>query len=80
MSVNVEISQNDLAEIQEITGIDDDAECIIAAIKEFIRIRRLRELKFASGRVEYEERLNELDQLDLLAQQRIRKLFDVEGS
>jgi hypothetical protein len=65
MSITVELPAQEIAALKQLTRRDDDAEAIIAAAREFVRLRRLRELKAASGKVEFVENWQELETLEL---------------
>ena len=65
MSITVQLTNDELAQIRSITKLDDDGEAVGRAAKEFIRLYRLRELKQASGKVEFEENWQTLESLEL---------------
>jgi hypothetical protein len=66
MSVTVTISDQELAAIRQLTKVDDDAEAIVQAARQFLRSAQLRELKLASGRVDYDANSYELaEELEL---------------
>lgn len=47
MSITIEMPAEEIAAIKEMTQLDDDADAIVQAAREFMRIVRLRELKAA---------------------------------
>jgi hypothetical protein len=51
--------------LKQLTHRENDGEAIIAAAREFLRLSRLRELKSASGKVEFEDNWQELEGLEL---------------
>ncbi|MBI1832029.1 MAG: hypothetical protein HYR84_11330 [Planctomycetes bacterium] len=51
--------------IKPLTRIDNDADAVVKATREFLRQSRLRELKAASGKVEFESNWQELEALEL---------------
>ncbi len=54
MSIQVELTPEEIAAIKEITQLDNEVEAITAAAREYLRLRRLRELTAASGKFEYD--------------------------
>lgn len=65
MSINIELTAQEIAALKQFTKLDDDAEAVTKAAREFLRLNRLRELKSVSGRVEYEANWRELEQREL---------------
>lgn len=65
MSITIELTTNEIAQIKQLTKIGDDSEAVMKAVREFLRFSRLRELKAASGKVEFEENWQELEELEL---------------
>ena len=65
MSTTIDMPAQEIAAIKQLTRLDDDAAAITQAAREFLRLSRLRELKAASGRVEFESHWQELEQLEL---------------
>jgi hypothetical protein len=65
VSITVDLSAQDLAAIKQLTRLHDDAEAIAHAARQFVRLVKLRELKSASGNVEFENRSAELEDLEL---------------
>ena len=65
MSITVTLSNEELAEIKQITQLDSDSEAVSRAAQEFLRLFRLRQLKSVSGQVEYEENWRQLESLEL---------------
>ncbi|MBY0513946.1 MAG: hypothetical protein K2P78_08555 [Gemmataceae bacterium] len=62
--VTVELSEAELAGIKEITQLDDDAQAVVQAVRGYIRMMRLRELKAASGKVEFDLDWEQLEALE----------------
>jgi hypothetical protein len=62
MSISIDMTPQEIADLKEVTKLDNDAEAIAKAEREFLRISRLRELKAASGRVDFELNWQELEQ------------------
>ncbi len=65
MSITVTLSTAEIAEIRKLTQVDSDSEAVSRAVREFLRISQLRQLKSVSGRVEYEENWQRLESLEL---------------
>ena len=53
MSVTVNLSAEEVAQIKRATEVDDEKEAVTKAVREFLRVAGLRELKAASGKVDY---------------------------
>ena len=54
MSINVELTAEEVAALRQVTKLQNDAEAVSKAAREFLRLARLRELKSISGKVEFE--------------------------
>ena len=65
MSITIEMSAQEIAALKQLTRLDNDAEAIIWAAREFLRLSRLRELKAVSGKVDFESNWQELEKLEL---------------
>lgn len=65
MSIKIELPALELALLKKITKLDDDAEAVLRATREFLRISRLRELKTASGKVDFVDDWKNLEELEL---------------
>jgi len=55
MSVTVNLNSDELAQIKRLTELDDESDAVTKAVREFLRVSQLRELKAASGRVDYQD-------------------------
>lgn len=66
MSIAIDLTAQEVAALKQITRLDDDAEAVAMAAREFLRISRLRELKTICGKVEFESNWQELEGLELL--------------
>ena len=64
MSITIEMPAQEIAALKQLTGLEDDAEAILQAAREFLRLSRLRELKTASGKVDFELNWQELEDLE----------------
>jgi hypothetical protein len=65
MSIHVEMTAQEIASLKQITKLDNDAEAVTKAAREFIRLIRLRELKAVSGKVDFDNNWQELEQREL---------------
>ena len=65
MSVTVNLSADEVAQIKRATEIEDEREAVVKAIREFLRVAGLRELKAASGKVDYVGVGEEMETLEL---------------
>lgn len=65
MSIHVELTAQEIAALKQATKIENDAEAVTKAAREFLRLNRLRELKVVSGKVEFETNWKELEKLEL---------------
>jgi len=64
MSIGINLSHEEVAQIRLVTNISDDAEAVSMAAREYLRLTRLRELKSVSGKVDFEENWRELDLIE----------------
>jgi len=64
MSITIEMSAQEIAALKQLTRLGNDAEAIIRAAREFLRLSRLRELKAVSGKVQFESNWQELEELE----------------
>lgn len=65
MSITIDLPAQEVAAIKQLTRLDNDAEAIMQAAREYVRLSRLRELKAASGKVEFDSNWQELEALEL---------------
>jgi hypothetical protein len=65
MSITVELSSEEIAQITSLTKLTDGAEAVARAAREFLRVCRLRELGALSGQVEFELDWERLEALEL---------------
>jgi hypothetical protein len=61
MSINIELSIQEVALLKQITKLDNEADAVMKAAREFLRLCRLRELKAVSGKVEIEAPWQDLE-------------------
>jgi len=65
MSITIEMSAQEIAALKQLTRLEDEAQAIITAAREFMRVSRLRELKDACGKVEFDTNWQQLEDLEL---------------
>ena len=65
MAITIDVPPQDLARLKEMTQLDDDAQAVMQAYREYMRIVGLRELRKLSGNVEYDEKWRDLDRAEL---------------
>lgn len=65
MSVTIDLTIQEIAQLKQITRTTGDIEAVSQAVREFLRLSRLRELKAVSGTVDFEDRSEELESLEL---------------
>jgi hypothetical protein len=64
MSLGVNLSHEEIAQLRRVTKTSDDAEAVSIAAREYLRLSRLRELKSLSGRVDFEDNWSELESME----------------
>ena len=69
MRVTVNLSAAEVEQIKRATEMDDEKEAVIKAVREFLRVACLRELKAASGKVDYVGVGEEMEALELREKQ-----------
>ena len=65
MSMNIELTSQEIANLKQITNLHNDAEAVTKAAREFLRLSKLRELKAVSGKVDFDVNWQELEELEL---------------
>ena len=65
MTIAIELTAQEIAALKQFTKLDNDAEAVAKAAREFLRLSHLRELKTVCGKVEFESNWQELEQLEL---------------
>ena len=65
MSITVHLNHDEIAQIKELTRLDDEAEAVSKAAREFLRMASLRQLKTATGKIDFEDNWRELESLEL---------------
>ena len=69
MSITVNLSLDEVAEIKRLTRLDNENEAVAKAAREFLRVVQLQELKAVSGRLDYREVGEDLEALELRERQ-----------
>jgi hypothetical protein len=64
MTIPVELNSDELRQLKELTKLDNDAAAVGQAARDYLRLRRLRELKGVSGKVDFDETWQELESLE----------------
>jgi hypothetical protein len=64
VSITIDLTAQEVATLKQFTKLEDDAEAVTKAAREFLRLSRLRELKAVSGKVEFEANWQELEELE----------------
>jgi Asp-tRNA(Asn)/Glu-tRNA(Gln) amidotransferase C subunit len=65
MSVTVNLSSDEVAQIKRFTDLENEDEAVAKAVREFLRVIQLRELKAVSGNVDYEDVGSHMEALEL---------------
>ncbi len=65
MGVTINLSADEVAQIKKATEVDDEKEAVVKAVREFLRVASLRELKSASGKLDYVGVGEEMETLEL---------------
>lgn len=65
MSISVELSGEELVDLQNVTQQSDQAVAVRQAVREYLRMIRLRELIAASGKIEFDDNWGELEAAEL---------------
>lgn len=59
------LNSDELAQIKRLTELDNESDAVTKAAREFLRVTQLRELKAASGKVDYQDVGEALEALEL---------------
>lgn len=65
MSVSIDLTTQEITQLKQLTRATGDSEAVRQAVLEFLRLAHLRELKSVSGKVDFEDRSDELEALEL---------------
>ena len=65
MSLTVDHTSEEVAQIKRITRMQDDAAAVTKAAREYLRLSRLRGTKAVSGQVDYDDQSPQLESLEL---------------
>lgn len=66
MSISIELSGEELVDLQNVTRQSDQAEAVLKAVREYLRMSRLRELIAVSGQIEFDDNWRELEAAELV--------------
>jgi hypothetical protein len=69
MSVTVNLSSDEVAQIKRFTDLENENEAVTKAAREFLRVTQLRELKAASGKLDYQDAGDAMEALELRERQ-----------
>jgi hypothetical protein len=64
VSVTIDLTTQELSRLKQLTGAAGDSDAAGRAVREFLRLCQLRELKGVSGKFEFEDRAEELESLE----------------
>lgn len=65
MNISVELSGEELVDLQNVTRQSNQAEAVRLAVREYLRMIRLRELIAVSGQIEFDDNWQELEAAEL---------------
>jgi hypothetical protein len=65
MSITIEMTAQELAALKQATQRANEADAVLQAAREYLRLRQLRELKAVSGKVEWDDNWQELEAREL---------------
>ena len=65
MKITIDLTTQEVAALKQFTKLQDDAETVAKAAREFLRLSRLRELKAVCGKLECVDNWGELEKLEL---------------
>jgi hypothetical protein len=65
MDVIVNLSAEEVAQIKRLTHLEKESDAVAMATREFVRMTQLRELKAASGKVDYQDTATVMEALEL---------------
>ena len=65
MSIDVLLTPQEVVALKRITNTQDDAQAVTQGVRQFLRLVHLRQLKMASGTVEFETNWQQLEALEL---------------
>lgn len=65
MSIRIELPDQEIAALRHLTKTDSDSDAVVRAAREFLRLARLRELKAASGKVDFDPDWQKWEDLEL---------------
>jgi hypothetical protein len=63
--VTVNLNSDELAQIKRLTELDNESDAVTKAAREYLRVTKLRELKSASAKVDYQDVSAAMEALEL---------------
>jgi len=55
MTVTIDLSEDELSLLRQLTHRENDSDAVASATREFLRLAQLKQLKAVSGKVEFED-------------------------
>jgi Arc/MetJ family transcription regulator len=80
MQTTLDIEPDLLNEVMEITGEHDKARAVTKALREYLRRRRIAELREVAENVDLANDLGELEALELKEMEQIRERYSALGN
>jgi hypothetical protein len=68
VTTTVHLTEEELADLKELTKLDDPAEAVRAAMQDYVRYARRMQLKQLSGRIRIQDNWQELEAAELESQ------------
>ena len=65
MTVTLNLSADEVAQIRHFTAANNESDALTKAVREFLRISQLRELKDMSGKLDYADISETMEALEL---------------
>ncbi len=65
MSITINPSPEEIAQIKRLTELANETEAVAMAAREFLRVAQLRQLKAASGKLDYSDQSEALEAMEL---------------
>ncbi len=65
MSIQIELPAQEITALKRATKLEDEAEAVVMAAREFLRLHCLQELKAVSGKVEFDSTWQAQEELEL---------------
>jgi hypothetical protein len=65
VSIRIDLPVHEIAALKRATKLEDEAEAVVMATREFLRLRGLRELKAVSGKIDFDSDWQAREELEL---------------